>query len=98
MCVLVDYVGRRLRVELACTRVKRVILINLWTAAIITPVFEGDKGWTDVKRTTLVLQYVYVEAAHSKGRVLSFPVAKGLRSWIFLPTNEDPSLFTPKTN
>ena len=40
--VLIKDIGRRLPLELACTRVIRAMLINLCTETI-KPVFEGDK-------------------------------------------------------
>ena len=40
--VLFEDIGRRLPLELACTRVNRVMVTNL-CAKTIKPVFEGDK-------------------------------------------------------
>ena len=41
LCVFTKHIGRRLPLELACTRVNSVLLINLRTETI-KPVFEGD--------------------------------------------------------
>ena len=53
MCVLTKDIDRQLRLELVCTRVSRMMLINLCTAAI-KRMFDREQNLTAVERISLL--------------------------------------------